>query len=295
MSYDLVEAMRLDELLDYVRDRLSAAHIEAPARQARLLISTIASVPPEDFLGRPNLVMPKEVCAEVAAAMEKRVGGMPLGRIAGEREFYGRSFELGPATLEPRPDSETLIDAALEIVQTEGLVDRPIRIVDVGTGTGCLLITLLAELPLAEGLGIDIAQGAVEIARRNAARNGVERRAVFECGDLLAGVDETFDLLISNPPYINTADIPDLDREVREHDPLLALDGGTDGLDFYRRIAGDVNLVVPQGWSIFEVGAGMSNAVCREIDQIAGQRRWRVWQDLNSHERCVASKSLLYP
>ena len=212
---------------------------------------------------------------------------------------YGRDFKLGPATLEPRPDSEVLIEAALELVVQAGWRDVPLRIIDVGTGSGCLLITLLAELPLATGVGVDIAPEALEVAIRNAQDHDVDGRAQFIQRDMLDGVDVdvggAFDLLLSNPPYIRTADLADLDLEVREYDPVVALDGGGDGMDFYRRIGSNIERVVPDGWMLFEVGAGMADDVCLEIDVFGGDNRrrdWKVWRDLNGHKRCVAAKTL---
>jgi len=285
--------LRLDELVLQVRNVLRGAGIEPAPREARLLIGALTQVTPETFLAHPEMIVSPEQLAEVTTGLQKRLAGMPLGRIVGEREFYGRPFSLGPATLEPRADSEVLIDAVLEIVRQEDWTAKPIRIIDVGTGTGCLLITLLAELPQAIGVGIDISANALRVAQSNADAIGVASRAMFREGDLLTGVTGTYDLLISNPPYIRSDDIASLDRQVSCHDPILALDGGADGLDCYRRIAADVGRVVPNGWMLYEIGAGMAEAVCLEMDGINGQdRKWQVWHDLNGHVRCVAAKTL---
>ena len=208
----------------------------------------------------------------------------------GEREFYGRRFTLSPATLDPRPDSETLIETAIDIAAREGWRERQIRILDIGTGTGCLLLTLLAELPLATGLGTDISAAALQTAAMNAASLDVAARATFALADMLDGVDGTFDLVVSNPPYIASADIADLSPEVREFDPRAALDGGADGLDFYRRIVADLGRVL-DGWAIFEVGAGQADAVAMLSQQaFVKTRRAEVTRhsDLGGHTRCVA-------
>lgn len=288
------EAMTLRDLTGQVRRRLMDVGIELAAREARQLIGALANILPEAFIGHPEQMVSGAVCARVFGGLSKRVQGMPLGRVVGSVEFYGRPFELGPAILEPRADSEVLIDAALEIVHNAGLKSLPLRIVDVGTGSGCLLVTLLAELPDASGVGVDISGDSLVVSRKNAQINGVAGRVEFIEGDALGGVAESFDLLISNPPYIRSADIPNLAIEVRAHDPRPALDGGTDGMEIYRRIAAESERVVPDGWMLFEVGAGMAEGVCHEIDRFCQDNRprtWKVWQDLNGHTRCVAAKT----
>ncbi|MBU2533185.1 MAG: methyltransferase domain-containing protein, partial [Alphaproteobacteria bacterium] len=195
-------------------------------------------------------------------------------------------------------DSEILIEAALEIVDSWHSYKDEIRIIDIGTGSGCLLLTLLAERPWASGVGIDIADGALEVAHENARRLGVTERLGLVRADVMEGIEGPFDLLISNPPYIATDELPNLDATVRNHDPVRALDGGADGYEFYRRIGRDVYRVVPDGWMLFEVGAGMARQACHEIDAFADEKDvqdWRVWLDLNGHERCVARKTLNRP
>lgn len=287
----------LQALTSEVRQRLNAAGLEG-AREARLLIQSVADLAPETFLMDPHRPIEPGVRRAVMAACERRSAREPLARIVGERMFYGRPFALGPETLEPRDDSEVLVEAALELVDGEGWRERPIRIVDVGTGTGCLLITLLAELAQATGVGVDIAAGAVAAAAGNARRHNVSNRSRFVAGDALSGIGGPFDLLISNPPYIRREDIAGLGPEVRDHDPHLALDGGLDGLQIYRAIGRDIVRVVPNGWALFEVGAGMAEAVRHEIDGFVGEppdSGWRIWQDLDGHERCVARSTLHQP
>jgi release factor glutamine methyltransferase len=177
----------------------------------------------------------------------------------GNREFWSLSFRLSPATLSPRPDTETIVEACLAV-----LPDRQgaYRLLDLGTGTGAILIALLSERPGAFGVGIDKAVEAVAVARLNAEDNGVAARAAFAEGDWMAGLVGPFDLIVSNPPYIPSRDIAGLDREVREHDPALALDGGADGLDAYRRIAADApRLLARGGCLIFELGIGQAQDV----------------------------------
>jgi release factor glutamine methyltransferase len=283
----------LGEWVRRVQRRLGDAGTADAGREARRLVAWVAGVALEAVIGRPEMRLDAACQAAIEAAVEKRIEGMPIGRIVGERAFYGREFGLNEATLEPRADSETVIDAVLEIVAKTGLGDRSLRIIDVGTGTGCLLVTLLAELPLATGLGIDLAPRALVAAQANAERHGVAERADFAISDALEEVSGRFDILVSNPPYIRSDEIAGLDAEVRLHDPLLALDGGPDGLDVYRRIAGRLDSVVPARWAFFEIGAGMREAVCAVIKETTGPHAdWRVWHDLNGIERCVACQAL---
>lgn len=289
------DPVSLGVLAGEVQGALRQAGVDDAGREARRLIAAIASIEPEAFITKPEMSVELSKSQAVYDGLAKRLRGMPIGRIVGMREFYGRPFELGPAILEPRADSETLINAALEVIEEAELLTKPLRIIDVGTGSGCLLITLLAELPLAIGTGVDISADALAVAQANAKRNGVADRAVFLESNGLSGVDQSFDVLISNPPYIRTVDLPGLDIEVREHDPMLALDGGSDGLDVYRSMATELIRVVPDGWALFEVGAGMATAVCHEIVRFCGDGRfkeWRMWPDINGHTRCVAAKTL---
>jgi release factor glutamine methyltransferase len=197
---------------------------------------------------------------------------------------------LSTATLDPRPDSETLIDAALGLAAEEGWGNAPIRILDIGTGTGCLLLTLLAELPRATGLGTDISEAALTAARQNAQALGVADRAAFARHDMLDGIAGPFGLVISNPPYIASADIPALAPEVHRYDPRAALDGGPDGLDFYRRIANGLE-GVRGGWVLLELGMGQADAVALLLQQAFVKTlhaELRRYDDLGGHTRCVA-------
>lgn len=218
-------------------------------------------------------------------ALARRLAGEPLWRVLGAREFWGLTFALSPGTLEPRPDSETLIEATLSHLAPRRH-DR-LRMLDLGTGTGCLLIATLREFPRATGLGIDLSPDAVATATGNAARNGVAERAAFAQGNWTGGVDERFDLILSNPPYIGSDEIAGLDRNVREHDPLLALDGGPDGLDAYRALAAALpSHLKPGGLAILEIGAGQEEAVVALMEQV-GLRHLDSRRDLGSHIRAL--------
>jgi release factor glutamine methyltransferase len=183
-----------------------------------------------------------------------------VSRILGCREFWGLSFLIGPHSLDPRPDSETLVEEALKLLPG----DKPVSILDLGTGSGCLLIALLHERRMARGTGLDLSQETLDLALENARNLSVLNRATFRHGRWSEGVAERFDLVISNPPYIPSAEIDTLAREVREFDPRLALDGGGDGLDAYRAIGRALpELLLPHGHAVIELGQGQGDDVSR--------------------------------
>ena len=223
--------------------------------------------------------------ARLEAFAARRLAGEPVFRIIGEREFWGLPFSLSAATLEPRPDSETLVEAALDCLGERR--QEAFSVLDLGTGTGCLLIAVLSECPAATGLGIDLSHEACETARRNAVVNGVADRAIFQQGSWAAGLERRFDLILSNPPYIPRGEIAALDVSVRDHDPALALDGGADGLDPYRIFATTLpDVLAPNGTVVLEIGAGQEAEV---IALMAGGGF--VWQgsrrDLGGHPRAL--------
>lgn len=223
--------------------------------------------------------------AALNEAVDRRLAGEPFWRILGEREFWGLPFRLSPATLEPRPDSETLIAAALDQLGTRRR--DPLRILDLGTGTGCLLVTLLSECRAASGIGIDLSSEACETARTNAMLNGVAERALFRVGSWTDDLDGRFDLIVSNPPYIPSADIATLDAVVRDHDPLLALDGGRDGLDPYRHFAAALpDRLADRGHVVLEIGAGQEEDV-KAIMQEGGFIWLGSRRDLGGHPRAL--------
>lgn len=291
---EFATAQTTADLVRLLTRRFRDSRVETPERDARLLVAAAAGLDPAYVLIEQRIV-DDDVRGRIAAYGARRLGSEPVSRILGRRGFYGREFIVTPDTLDPRADTETVVEAALAIATREGWRQRPIRIVDVGTGTGAILLTLLAELPLASGLGTDISGAALAVARRNAQNLGLAERTAFMVTRSLEGVAGPFDLLVSNPPYIASSEIAGLAPEVRDHDPRLALDGGGDGLDIYREILGGVRDVVPDGWACLEFGAGQADAVV----QIAADarlpvaRRSAVFRDLGGHERCVALRTQL--
>lgn len=274
--------------------QLRRAGIEGAGDDARRLLCAVLRLSAAQILSRPERPLSAEEAESFSRCIARRAAREPVSRILGEREFYGCSFAISPATLDPRPDSETLIEAALELVALEGWLARPLRILDVGTGSGCLLLTLLAELPHALGTGTDTSAAALAIARTNAQRLGVGDRAQWLCADALESIRGQFDILVSNPPYIPTAEIAGLDPEVRCFDPPSALDGGDDGLRFFHRLVASMAHVVADGWIVLEVGHDQADAVATLLvsrGPAASAADIRFYRDVAGKRRCVAARS----
>ena len=258
-----------------------------------MLMSAATGLSAGDLIMNPAAAVPAAARQRLAGMVARRLQHEPVARILGTREFYGRPFQVTAATLDPRADSETLITAVLEIAEEEGWRRRPVRILDIGTGTGCLLLTLLAELPQATGLGTDVSEPALAVARANAEQLALTARAAFRRQRSLESTCDIFDILVSNPPYIPSGDIPGLALDVRGYDPHGALDGGPDGLAIYREITSRLSSAVPAGWAFFEVGADQATAVTAFLAGAfpALDHRTSVWRDLGGHQRCVAIRT----
>ncbi|MGX1307841.1 release factor glutamine methyltransferase [Amorphus suaedae] len=269
------------------RARLRAAEVPNAALDARLLVAHVLRLTATGLIvAEPTALSPADAAA-IDAAIARRLAGEPVGRIVGRRAFFGLDLALSRETLEPRPDTETLVQAVLDWV---GDRQRQVRIVDVGTGTGAVLIALLSELPNATGLGTDISADAAATAARNAQAIGVAGRAGFTVCDAASAARGPVDVLVSNPPYIPSGDIAHLDREVREHDPRAALDGGPDGLAFYRQLAGVASgLVSPKGVVLVEFGIGQAESVA-EIFGAAHLARLQVIRDLEDRPRVLRAE-----
>lgn len=264
--------------------RLDAAGVEDARRDARLLLAEALGVEAHRLILEPETDVPPEAAARFAEFVTAREARTPVSRILGRREFWGLSFRLSPATLDPRPDSETLVEAVLKAFPDRA---APLRVLDFGTGTGCLLLAVLSEYPNATGLGIDKAAAAVATASTNADDLGLGVRAEFRTGDWGEGLAGTFDIILSNPPYIEAGVVPMLAPEVARHDPLLALAGGADGLDAYRRLLPDVaRLLAPQGHAFLELGQGQAPDVAAlALDRGLIQRALHT--DLAGIARCL--------
>lgn len=261
--------------------RLEAAGVPGAAGDARVLLRWASGLSAASF-GVSLADSPGEAeVARFADAVAQRAARRPVSQIIGRREFWGRDFIVTPDVLDPRPETETLVADALE---------QPFaRVLDLGTGSGCILLTLLAERPGATGLGVDASAPALAVAARNAGALGLAGRAELREGDWCAGLDGPFDLVVSNPPYIAEAEMADLSPEVREHEPRMALTPGGDGLSPYRRIAAGASpLMAPGARLIVECGPTQAQQIARIFDE-AGLKSLRILPDLDGRERCVAA------
>jgi release factor glutamine methyltransferase len=277
------------EALRDLRRIFTEAGFETAALDARLLLLDALGISATDLITQPDAPLKPEQADTLAAFTRRRLNHEPVARIVGAREFWGLPFRLSPETLVPRPDTETLVETALDL-----LADRqaPLRIVDFGTGSGCILVALLHELPQATGLGVDLSFGALVTARANAHDNRVGNRCHFAMSHWADAVSGSFDLIVSNPPYIASEVIPTLDEEVREHDPALALDGGPDGLEPYRVILREAGrLLAPQGLLVVEIGYDQADALV-SLAGLSGLEILRIAHDLSGNPRCVAMKRL---
>jgi release factor glutamine methyltransferase len=267
-----------------VARRVAAAGIAEPRREARLLVALALGVEPTAVLGYPERPLEPAVRARLEGLAARRAAGEPYSRLRGRRQFWSLDFALTPDTLDPRADSETLIEAALAHIP-----DRraPLDVIDFGTGTGCLLLALLSELPDARGIGVDVLPGAAAAARLNAAALGLGGRAAFVVGRWGEAIAGEADVILANPPYICSGEIGSLAPEVANHEPRAALDGGEDGLAAYRELAGDAGrLVRAGGIALVEVGQGQApNVASLMADRGLGVRAVR--RDLSGIERVL--------
>lgn len=262
--------------------RLGEAGIEDARREARLILAHALGVEPVTILGYPERIV--EDAAGYEALIARRAAREPLSHLTGRREFWSLEFEVTRDTLDPRPDSETLVEAALAAIPDR---DAALSILDFGTGTGCLLLALLSELPNAQGVGIDISEKTLTVARRNAARLGLADRTLFAIGNWGESLAGPFDLIVSNPPYIPSGEIAGLQAEVARHEPRPALDGGADGLEAYRRVGADLaRLLAPGAVSVLEFGLGQGPAVA-QLMSAEGLMIQGFDRDLAGHDRCV--------
>lgn len=249
----------IGDALATARSRLLAAGIEDGAVDARLLVEAATGLDRGGCLVARDRRLRAAEAARLDQMLARRLNREPVARILGRREFWSLDFALGPDTLDPRPDSETLVAAALDHLPDPA---GRYRLLDLGTGTGCLLLAVLAERPNAWGVGIDLAEGAVRVARANARSHGLDDRSCFLAGHWADAVEARFDAVVCNPPYVRDRERAALMPEVRDHDPARALFAGADGLDAYRALAGRVGpLLARNGIAALEVGAGQAGAV----------------------------------
>jgi release factor glutamine methyltransferase len=270
--------------------RFREAGLDTPDLDARLLVGHMLGLDHADLMRESERPLGPRALAGIDALAARRLAGEPVARILGVKEFWGLPFAVTPAVLVPRPETETVVEAALARLDAGGVREQQLRIADLGTGSGAILLALLHELPRAFGIGTDCSVAAVETARENARRLGVAPRAAFVACDFGAALGGGFDLVVTNPPYIATAEIATLAREVRDFDPLAALDSGIDGLAAYRTIVADAErLLAPGAFLVMEVGAGQSAAVSA-LAGSAGLTAIAATPDLAGIPRVVAAR-----
>lgn len=274
-----------DHAMRMLAHRLKEAGLPTPALDARILVQAATGASDLEMIREPGTLMTSAEEERLASWERRRLAREPVSRILGSREFWGLPFTVTAETLDPRADSETLVETALDLLKD---IERP-RLLDLGTGTGCLLLSLLHERQDASGVGVDLSEGALAVAASNASALGLSARAEFIESEWTENVEGRFDLAVSNPPYIVHGEIAGLTEEVRLHDPMLALDGGEDGLDAYRALARLLPDHLTQGGhAVVELGAGQADAVTA-IFEAAGFGLSRIVPDLAGIPRALVA------
>ncbi|MGH6790601.1 MAG: peptide chain release factor N(5)-glutamine methyltransferase [Pseudolabrys sp.] len=253
-------------------DIFRARGFDTPDLDARILVAHALMIDRAKLAANGDRELEPRETNAIQARAARRLAHEPVARIVGHKEFWSLDLYVGPAVLVPRPDTETVVEAALAVIDAAGARKAPLKLLDIGTGSGAILLALLSELPNASGTGSDVSTQALDIARDNATRLGFAKRCAFVAADGGGALSGPFDVIVSNPPYVSRSEIASLAPEVREHDPLIALDGGADGLDGYRMIASDARrLLGAAGHLVVELGAGQETAVSALLTQ-AGLR-----------------------
>lgn len=269
------------------------AGIAGAQLDARMLAVEACGLTPQDAILRPEAAFSPAQARRAADFAARRLAGEPVSRITGRREFWGLPFRISPDTLDPRPETELLVETVLNFVQTEGLAHAPIRILDLGTGSGCILGALLTELPQSYGVALDRSEAALGVAQDNLSRLGLLDRVSFLCGNWLSAIGGgAFEVIVCNPPYIAPEEIQQLEAGVRVYDPYLALNGGEEGLQAYRIIVPQALAALrPRGLMVFEIGYRQGRAVLDLMKQSSaylGFAGVRILTDLGGADRAVA-------
>lgn len=266
----LKDGASVSEALQIIAQTFRAAGIDDADVDARVLAGHALHLDRARLVSQSDRVLEAREVNAISGLAARRLKREPVSRILGRKEFWSLALAITPDVLVPRPETETVVEGALDFVVRNGLRMEKLRILDIGTGSGALLVALLNELPNATGIGTDISRAALEAAQINVAQFGFESRSSLIACDMAAGVQGQFDLVVSNPPYIARGQIASLAPEVRDYDPMMALDGGGDGLTAYRSISADAKRILAQGGRLFvEMGAGQEPAV-RELFTNAG-------------------------
>lgn len=272
-------------MLKQAIEALKNAGSESPKLDAELLLCSVLGYTRLELKTR-DITMNAEQEALFQSLLSRRTNREPMAYILGKKEFWSLDFSVSPAVLCPRPDTEILVEAALKT--------KPTRILDLGTGSGAILLSLLHELPSATGVGVDISPQALEIAKKNAVHLGLASRAHFLLSSWCDGLSDSFDLIVSNPPYIESAVISDLETEVAVFEPKLALDGGNNGLDAYRNLIPQLQKHLKvNGWVVLEIGKGQELAV-QQLMSEHKLENFSIAKDYQGIERCVIAQRVSY-
>lgn len=279
--------MKLSALLAESRASLREANVEDAGLDARLLVEHFSGTARTDAVSHPEMAIDAAAVAAVRQAIARRAAGEPVHRIVGYRHFYGLKLFLSAETLEPRPDTETLVDAILPFLRQIAATEGTCRILDLGTGTGAIALALLAEVAEATAVGVDISADALASASRNAMENGLFRRFSAVRSNWFGEISGRFHVIVANPPYIPTNELETLQSEVRDHDPARALDGGPDGLDAYKTIAEQAQEHLETGGRIaVEIGHTQKQEVTR-LFETSGYRVVEARKDLGGRDRVL--------
>ncbi|MGO9546918.1 MAG: peptide chain release factor N(5)-glutamine methyltransferase [Rhodomicrobium sp.] len=269
------------------------AGLVSPQLDARLLAAEACGYAPEDSILKRDAALCEGDSERISKFAARRLAGEPVSRIVGRREFWGLPFRISPDTLDPRPETELLVETVLGYAKSVGRAGNPLRILDLGTGSGCILAALLTELPLSTGTGLDRSEAALAVAMDNLSHLGLLDRASFLCSSWISAIGgRQFDVIVSNPPYIAPSEIRQLEVEVRTYDPYLALDGGKDGLEAYRTIIPQAFTALREGGLlVLEIGYCQGAAVLDLMKQSAPGRVFsgvRILTGLGGGDRAVA-------
>jgi release factor glutamine methyltransferase len=290
---DAFAGQAIENVRRMVTARLRAGGLDSAELDARMLVGAALGLDLTGMIAAAARLVTAAEATQLKELVRRRLAGEPVARILGGKEFWGLPLQVSAATLVPRPDTETVVEFALEMLHQAPDPDRRLRIADLGTGSGAILLALLHELPDAYGVGTDVSVGALRVASRNAADLGLDPRAAFVACDYASALSGRFDLIVSNPPYIRSAEIAGLSIEVRDYDPLAALDGGTDGLDAYRMLIPQAaQLLVQGGVLVVEAGHGQSGDIQGLMARAGLVREKPPKADLAGVPRAVAGRKL---
>lgn len=258
----LAAGISLQQACETMTQAFRAAGIDEPQADARILAAHTLGLNRAQIISQAERIIDAQEAEAMSAHAVRRISREPVSRILGSREFWGLNLTIDSSVLDPRPDTETVVEAALDWIATRHLKSEKLRVLDIGTGSGALLFALLSELPASHGVATDKSVAALMLARSNARNLGFAERCTFIACNFADALRGPFDLVVSNPPYISSEEIRELAPEVRDHDPLIALDGGEDGLTAYRAIAADASrLLAPRGRLVVELGQGQADSV----------------------------------